>query len=54
MADDKKGAFEIELDADTAARFTRILNDESVMHAGNVAHQANNINNGTDENPDAR
>jgi hypothetical protein len=52
MNDQKNSGFEIELDASTAARFTQILNDESVMHAGNVAHSANNINNGTDEHSD--
>ncbi|WP_155123237.1 MULTISPECIES: hypothetical protein [Burkholderia cepacia complex] len=44
--------FVIELDAETLAKFDKVLNDDSVMHAASVAHQANNINNGTDENPD--
>ena len=44
--------FTVELDAETLEKFDQILNDESVMHAGSVAHQANNINNGTDETPD--
>ena len=52
MNDKANSGFEVELDAGTAARFTQILNDESMMHAGNVAHQANNINNGADETPD--
>ncbi|MFZ3183960.1 MAG: hypothetical protein WA173_07435 [Pseudomonas sp.] len=35
--------FELELDAETAEKFSVILNDESLMHAGVVAHQANSI-----------
>ena len=34
--------FELELDAETAEKFSVILNDESLMHAGFVAHQSNN------------
>lgn len=34
--------FELELDTETAAKFSVILNDESLMHAGFVAHQSNN------------
>jgi len=34
--------FEFELDAETAEKFSVILNDESLMHAGFVAHQSNN------------
>ncbi|UMZ10688.1 hypothetical protein I9018_24865 [Pseudomonas sp. MPFS] len=34
--------FELELDAETAKKFSVILNDESLMHAGFVAHQSNN------------
>ncbi|WLH15280.1 hypothetical protein PSH58_13715 [Pseudomonas hefeiensis] len=36
-------AFELELDAETADKFSAILNDESLMHAGFVAHQSNNV-----------
>ena len=34
--------FELQLDTETADKFTVILNDESLMHAGFVAHQSNN------------
>jgi len=34
--------FELELDSETAEKFSVILNDESLMHAGFVAHQSNN------------
>jgi hypothetical protein len=34
--------FELELDAEAAEKFSIILNDESLMHAGFVAHQSNN------------
>lgn len=34
--------FELELDAETAEKFSVILNDESLMHADFVAHQSNN------------
>ncbi|WP_325919689.1 hypothetical protein [Pseudomonas frederiksbergensis] len=34
--------FELEPDAETAEKFSVILNDESLMHAGFVAHQSNN------------
>ncbi|CAN7157954.1 hypothetical protein LJR277_000145 [Pseudomonas sp. LjRoot277] len=34
--------FELQLDAETAEKFSVILNDESLMHAGFVAHQSNN------------
>jgi hypothetical protein len=34
--------FELELDLETAEKFSDILNDESLMHAGFVAHQSNN------------
>lgn len=34
---------ELELDAETAEKFSVILNDESLMHAGFVAHQSNNM-----------
>lgn len=36
-------SFHIELDTETAEKFSVILNDESLMHAGFVAHQSNNI-----------
>ncbi|MDR6959883.1 hypothetical protein J2W43_003883 [Pseudomonas brassicacearum] len=35
--------FELELDTETAEKFSVILNDESLMHAGFVAHQSNNV-----------
>jgi hypothetical protein len=35
-------AFELELDAETAEKFSVILSDESLMHAGFVAHQSKN------------
>jgi hypothetical protein len=34
--------FDLPLDAETAEKFSDILNDESLMHAGFVAHQSNN------------
>jgi hypothetical protein len=34
--------FELQLDPETAEKFSVILNDESLMHAGFVAHQSNN------------
>lgn len=34
--------YKLELDAETAEKFSVILNDESLMHAGFVAHQSNN------------
>ncbi|WP_248751748.1 hypothetical protein [Pseudomonas sp. MWU15-20650] len=34
--------FALELDSETAEKFSVILNDESLMHAGFVAHQSNN------------
>ncbi|MHC8302567.1 hypothetical protein [Pseudomonas sp. ZS1P83] len=34
--------FELQLDPGTAEKFSVILNDESLMHAGFVAHQSNN------------
>lgn len=34
--------FELQLDSETAEKFSVILNDESLMHAGFVAHQSNN------------
>jgi hypothetical protein len=37
-----EATFELELDAETAEKFSVILNDESLMHAGFVAHQSNN------------
>ncbi|WP_277964363.1 hypothetical protein [Pseudomonas sp. RIT-To-2] len=33
--------FELELDAETAEKVSFLLNDESLMHAGVVAHQSN-------------
>ncbi|WP_158262102.1 hypothetical protein [Pseudomonas sp. BBP2017] len=38
----KDATFELELDAETADKFSVILNNESLMHAGFVAHQSNN------------
>ncbi|WP_185047077.1 hypothetical protein [Pseudomonas frederiksbergensis] len=34
--------FELQLDTETAEKFSVILNDESLMHAGFVAHHSNN------------
>ncbi|MHC8336723.1 hypothetical protein [Pseudomonas sp. HLT2-19-2] len=34
--------FELQLDPETAEKFSVLLNDESLMHAGFVAHQSNN------------
>lgn len=34
--------FELQLDVETAEKFSVILNEESLMHAGFVAHQSNN------------
>ena len=34
--------FELELDSETAEKFSVILNDESLMHAGFFAPQSNN------------
>jgi hypothetical protein len=34
--------FDLELDLETAEKFSELLNDESLMHAGFVAHQSNN------------
>lgn len=34
--------FDLELDVETAEKFSELLNDESLMHAGFVAHQSNN------------
>jgi hypothetical protein len=34
--------FELQLDPETAEKFSVILNDENLMHAGFVAHQSNN------------
>lgn len=42
MAENEQSGFSIELDAEVAAKFSKILNDESVMHASVVAHEANN------------
>jgi hypothetical protein len=33
---------DLELDVETAEKFSKLLNDESLMHAGFVAHQSNN------------
>lgn len=42
--------FNLDIDEALAKKFNDILNEESLMHAGNVGHQANNINNGTEDN----
>lgn len=42
-------SFELELDPQTAAKFAVLLNDESMMHAGFVAHQSNSDTIGLDE-----
>ena len=34
--------FKLELNAEVAEKLSIILNDESLMHAGFVAHQSNN------------
>jgi hypothetical protein len=34
--------FNLELDEEAAERFSELLNDESLMHAGFVAHKSNN------------
>jgi hypothetical protein len=34
--------FNLQLDVETAEKFSELLNDESLMHAGFVAHQSNN------------
>jgi|GEM_PF-6126620 len=34
--------YELQLDTETAEKLSVILNDESLMHAGFVAHQSNN------------
>ncbi|MFJ3173849.1 hypothetical protein ACIPJK_24130 [Streptomyces roseus] len=34
----------IVLDEETTERFSMLVNDEGVMRAGFVAHQANNLN----------
>ncbi|KAF3996846.1 hypothetical protein [Glaciimonas immobilis] len=44
--------FNLEIDEVLAKKFSEILSEESLMNAGNVGHQANNINNGTEENLD--
>lgn len=35
--------FALELDEETAQKFSQLLNDDSLMHAGFVAHQSNNM-----------
>lgn len=45
-------SFNLEIDEKLAAKFNDILSEESLMHAGSPSHQANNINNGTEENPE--
>ena len=35
---------ETTLDNDVIAKFEKVLNDESMLHAGSVSHQANNVN----------
>lgn len=35
--------FALELDVETAKKFAEILNEDSLMHAGFVAHQSNNM-----------
>lgn len=34
--------YQVVLDDETEAKFSQLLNDESLMHAGFVAHQSNN------------
>lgn len=34
--------YQVVLDDETEAKFAHLLNDESLMHAGFVAHQSNN------------
>ncbi|MFL1528353.1 hypothetical protein [Pseudomonas sp. O230] len=39
--DISKETFELSVDTETAEKFATLLNDESLMHAGFVAHQSN-------------
>lgn len=40
----REGKFHIEVDAATAKKFAKLLSEESLIHAGLVAHEANNVN----------
>jgi hypothetical protein len=42
-------SFNLEIDEALAAKFSDILSEENLMHAGCCSHQTNNINNGIDE-----
>lgn len=40
----RNGKFHLEVDAATAKKFDKLLSEESLIHAGLVAHESNNVN----------
>ncbi|MFJ7412867.1 hypothetical protein ACIQWZ_18935 [Streptomyces sp. NPDC098077] len=44
MEQDQSFETSVFLDEETSERFAMLVNDEGVMRAGFVAHQANNLN----------
>ena len=40
----RNGKFHVEVDPATAKKFEKLLSEESLIHAGLIAHESNNVN----------